>query len=191
MTEDSFITPEMEQHFVKRTAIHQDLVKKYIFLAGIFYPERAFQLDKLKVTHDMDKLHAPLREPYICITWKYKCLAEGISYEIPDQIKEDARNATLLHVTTNPHHPEYHDPDPDSLKIGDDRDAMWSRKVDATAMPELSLMEMAADWCAVAQERRTHPIAWLESNLGVRWEFTKDQQVFLREILSMLWSCSK
>lgn len=129
--------------------------------------------------HDVDKL--TLQEqilPYVLTNWKYKCALTGVTYEIPDEFKEECYQATIRHVQCGRHHPEFWDPDQTDLISRGNRDGI-SRVIDGTKMPLEYIEEMAADIFAVAAERGNTPQSWVEKNLGKRWNLTEEASYLL------------
>ena len=97
--------------------------------------------------------------------------------------------ATTYHVTMNQHHPEYYDINAGKKRFANPsgRLEIVKKIIDATSMPEQYLLEMAADWCAVAEERRTNPHDWANRNIGTRWLFTKKQEQIINCALVKAW----
>lgn len=90
----------------------------------------------------------------------YKCKREGINWKMPDGMQSKVNAATIHHIVTNKHHPEYWDDDFDAFTKfnAGNRDCVPNEMVNGTSMPAVSLMEMIADWCAVSEERGTNPM---------------------------------
>jgi len=170
------ITNEMLDHFNKRTARHISLYKKY-----------AQKLSNFGLTdiegHDASKYQEPEFTPYVHLSWKYKNQATtpyNPSQEMADRIHE----ATLHHITTNKHHPEYWAPEVHLNK--ENRDQPAKTIVDATKMPLANLAEMAADWMAMSEEKGTNPYDWAKANIGTRWKFSQDQIDSIYKMLDYL-----
>jgi hypothetical protein len=180
------ITDEMRKHYEDRTNKHINLVRKYCKkiedigeLGGMV--GRGEQ-------HDKSKLENPEQDPYIFITWEYKCKDDGHPCKYPKELKDKMNAATEHHITHNRHHPEYHDKSRKSGLINrDDRDAVPDKMVDATRMNDLDLAEMVADWCAMSEERGNTPQEWAKKNINKRWKFTKEQEDFIYDLVDYLW----
>jgi len=136
--------------------------------------------DRLKV-HDDSKFESPEYEPYIWITWSYKCKDDGVDFDAPEELDKMMNEATLHHVTSNSHHPEYHSPKKTGLINRKDRDKPPSEMVDATSMPDIDLAEMVADWCGMGEEKGNTAKSWADKNVNVRWE-TKGERTMFKKI---------
>jgi hypothetical protein len=151
---------EKEQFFVDRTNKHIQLVQDAAAKIVEAYPEFDELLKQVEV-HDVSKLEEPERTPYIEITWRHKLENEkgeydpynGKGYQTPGQLEKEEENAaTIHHITTNSHHPEYHLEDKEDANINkDDRDKS-DKVVDASLMPDTDVAEMVADWVAMGKE---------------------------------------
>lgn len=173
----------MEKFFEERTAKHIDLTKKYLDRLEKHYPHH------FEEKHDESKYGDPEHEPYLYITWKHKCKDEGEDYEIPDEWKAKCDDATFHHIKNNKHHPEYWD---DSLVDNPinkkNRDEPSGKVVNATKMPDKNVLEMVADWCAMSEEKSNTPKEWAEKNIGVRWDFTPEQEKLIYEAIDLIWN---
>jgi len=132
---------EKERFFVDRTNNHIDLVKKAAKKIVDRYPEFKDLLANAEV-HDDSKFHEPERTPYLDLTWnKFKGIKDT-----------DARinKATLYHITTNTHHPEYWNKEKANLDPNN-RDKS-AECLDASKMTHLAIAEMIADWVAMGME---------------------------------------
>lgn len=159
-------TAENREKFVTRTQNHINLVNKYAKKVGYKFPD-----------HDSEKI-TKLVNSY--------CL-----FVIPNTERTDAEKAvlgaaTLLHVLQNPHHPEFWT---ETSLDGFTRENFTPNgPVEATKMPEIALIEMVADWCAVAEEKGTNtPLEWFERVNGKRWIFTNKQQEVIKDLISQMW----
>lgn len=170
------ITREMEQHFYKRTEAHIKLVQKYglHFLDNKFVP---YTFASKLITHDSSKMLSPEYKPYVNITWNYYCQRNNIEVNFTELEKEAMHNATVHHVKTNKHHPEYWSKEYDCINK-QDRDKP-AKIIDASEMPFIYIAEMVCDWLAVSEERNTNPIQWANQNIGVRWFFSPEQVKFI------------
>lgn len=180
------ITPEMEAHYEARTKLHIALVQKYCQRLA----ERVAGLDGLVErgrVHDQSKWGEPEREPYVWITWDYKCKDDGVPSGMLDGMKERMQEATLHHILANRHHPEFHQDRKTGLLNGRDRDSAPKQIVDATKMGRLDIAEMIADWCAMSEERGNTPLEWAKKNVGVRWRFTPQQERDIYAMIDAAW----
>jgi len=182
------MTKEMKTHFDDRTKMHIKLVQKY--MGKIINIDKQFQALKKRMSkHDASKFRGTEYIPYVSITWMYKCQRDGVEWEIPDEMKDKATKATIHHMLSNKHHPEYWDEnfDADEMFNAKNRDGVPRKMVDGTEMEPLSIAEMIADWCAVSEERGTNPNDWLNANVNKRWKFTDLQVKFMKTLLKKIW----
>jgi len=178
---------EMCKYYEKRTHKHIHLVTKYCKKIAKYDPDRFEELNKRIKVHDDSKFKSPEYEPYVWITWMYKCKDDGIEFEIPESNEEDMFQATLHHVQTNSHHPEYHTEQRDDVLNKENRDQPPKKIVDATKMPDIDLAEMVGDWCGVSEERGNSPKSWADKNVGVRWKFSEHQKDLIYELIDAVW----
>ena len=178
----------MVKHFNERMDKHIGLVNKYVNIIVDAFPEFNNLTERVKV-HDDSKFKFPELEPYVYITWSYKCKDDGVEFEIPDGMSDKMAEATTHHVLNNRHHPEFHSGEDSDIINTTDRDSPVRDKIiDATSMPDIDIAEMCADWCAVSEERGNTPQEWAKSNIGVRWEFNDHQTSLIYDILDTLWT---
>jgi hypothetical protein len=173
-------TKEMLEFYNKRTQAHIALVNSLYEALKQRIPGLPSEWDLS--LHDKDKFEEPLFTPYVFISWKY----HDPSFSIPVGIQERCNAATLLHVTSNPHHPEFWDKE--NAKINDkDRDKPTGTLIDATEMLSQYLVEMVCDWSAVSWEReKKSPREWAKKNIGIRWSFTQMQERKIYMLISIL-----
>jgi len=183
---------EKEEYFLDRTNKHIKFVQNAAAKIVEAYPE-FFELLKQVETHDESKFHDPELTPYIEITWRHKIEKEKSEfdpyhdkgYQTPGKLdKEKENQATLHHITTNSHHPEYWLEDK-SKANKDDRDKS-DECIDASRMSDLAIAEMVADWQAMAEELKTNTARqWFEKNKDVRWHFSKHQEELIDKLLKV------
>lgn len=172
-----------ERVFKVRTLDHIQSVKSYAKKIVREFPELN-DLLKQSNDHDKSKFSNPEYERYVEITWYYNQLKRGNELVF----NPDWNKATVHHVKTNSHHPEYHDPMAGSQSINNtDRDKPSGYIVDASEMPDIDIAEMCADWMSVSKEKNTNPIKWADDNIGTRWEFTDKQTDLIYRILNLIW----
>lgn len=176
---------EKEKYFEERTRKHINLVQKAAQKIVDAYPEYKELLSKVKV-HDQSKFEEPERTPYIDLTWDTYLKNKG-SYKTPGTLDDEEKNkATLHHITTNEHHPEYWLDNKEDANI-DPKDRDKSVKVvDASRMPPIAIAEMVADWQAMSEELKNNTArVWFEKQKGVRWNFSPEQEELISKLLAI------
>jgi len=174
----------MKSWFQYRTNNHILLVRKYCRLIFAYDRQRFPSIVAKGKLHDKSKFKEPELTPYEVIAWMYKCKAENVNFEVPEEIKDKMNEATLHHITTNHHHPEFWSITQVNLINRDDRDKI-ERLIDATSMPDISIAEMCADWMAMSEEKGGSPLDWALSVINKRWSFTEAQVKLIYELLSL------
>lgn len=157
------IDPNLVAQFCERTRLHKELVSKYGIRCGYSFPE-----------HDCDKfLH--IREWYALM----------LKPDLNQMEKECLDQATFIHATSQPHHPEYWT----STDLTGFTRVNYCPNgiVEALRMPKACLIEMAADWCATAYERGSSPLDWANKVIGVKWKFSPDQTKVIYSSLDRMW----
>ena len=177
---------EMKDWFEKRTAKHIKLVQKYCKKIAD-YDDKFADLIARGEVHDQSKFEDPEIDPYIYISWKYKCKDDGIDFEVPDDIDDKMNAATEHHILNNFHHPEYHCEKKTDLINEKNRDKPPEEMIDATKMKDLDLSEMVCDWMAMSEEKGGTPKKWADDNVNVRWKFTDDQKDLIYELIEGVW----
>ena len=173
----------MENYFYDRTNKHIKLVNKWFDKIEEF-TKKGYSIKD----HDSSKFLEPEKTPYIYINYNYKCKADGIKYSLPEGMDKKANEATLHHITTNNHHPEYWDKKFDSSMFNkENRDEIPEKMVDATRMPVSALEEMLADWFAMSEKKGTDPKKWAKKNINKRWKFTDKQKKFIYSLIENVW----
>ena len=125
------------------------------------------ELQERAKTHDASKFGEVEYMPYIWITEFYRCKNNGIDFEYPPGMEEKTRIASKHHVTTNRHHPEYHD--------------------DISDMTDIDIIEMVCDWAAMAIELGEGSArGWADKNVGSRWKFTPEQTDLIYSTINKL-----
>lgn len=178
------ITKEMRDHFESRTNDHIKRVQDAARDLAKFHPEIAPRLLAQVKGHDRCKFRDPEVDPYVFISWQYKCQDDGVDFSPPGDIDEMMRVGTFHHVKNNKHHAEYWD---DYAEINDrDRDAIPDRPTDASGMDTVSLAEMVCDWYAMGVEKGNTAKSWADKMVGTRWQFTDDQVEKIYEFIDDL-----
>jgi hypothetical protein len=181
---ENWISEEMIEWFEERTKKHISLVQKYCDKIYKYDPDRFDGIIERGKEHDSSKYGGIERNPYIIISWNYKSKDKGTTLEFPKYIKDKLNEATLHHITTNQHHPDYWSPRKTSLLNNNDRDKPPEKIVDATAMDDLSICEMCCDWLGMSDEKGSDVVEWAKNNINRRWKFTKDQEKLIWEIIN-------
>jgi hypothetical protein len=140
--------------------------------------EEEFGLDGLTnncLFHDTAKFKEPELIPYCWLTEFHRCKDNNIKFRYPSGMEDQVVNATEHHILNSDHHPEYWCRNPESIKIGRNRDAYIqpSGIVVAKDMPEIKAAEMICDWNAMSQEKNSSLHDWADNTIGTRWEFSK------------------
>lgn len=162
-------TPSMEKDkfelFVNRTNRHIELVTKNL---EKFQGFRELTFNELKmrgITHDKSKFSPSEQEAYTCLNWSYYCKCNNIPFELTPVFDEVISSGLKLHARINRHHPEAHS--------------------DVNQMSLLDLVEMIADWTAIAQENgRTSCLPWALENLDKKWSFSPEKKSLIFEIIA-------
>lgn len=167
--ENSNVTDDMINFFVKRTMKHINLVNdnvnkinKIIKIDG---------LNDIAKEHDLDKFSYENIIPYIWMTEYYRCKNNNINFKYPDGIEELCDNASYRHCNNNKHHPEF-----------------WnkhSNNVDFCNMSYSSIVEMCADWAAMSQEKGTSLKDWVDNNVNVKWKFSPERTGFIYKLINI------
>ena len=177
----------MKDWFEKRTNKHIKSVQDYCEKIADYDPERFGKLVDQAKDHDASKFKDPEIEPYVYVTWGYKCKDDNVDWEAPVGMDEKMNDATTHHVLKNSHHPEYHAGEDSDVINKEDRDnPVRDKIIDGTKMPDLDIAEMVADWCSVSEERGNHPKDWADKNVNKRWKFTDKQKDLIYELIEIL-----
>lgn len=128
------ITEEMIEHFISRMNKHRKQVNYF-----------AQKINYSFLEHDIDKFNTDVINIQIKFSWsKYK----NISLSKNDKKLIDS--ATLKHITTQQHHPEYWIKDKSILQNFTRRHPNYN--LNCQSMPKIALIEMCCDWCAMGKE---------------------------------------
>jgi hypothetical protein len=179
-------TSEMKKLFDERTKKHIDLVRKYCKKIYDIYGDQFEGIIERGEAHDESKYTEPEIEPYIFITWDYKCKKDNEKFDIPEDIQNMMHKASEHHVNNNEHHPEFHCKEKGKINK-EDRDANPDKIIDATAMDGLDICEMCADWCAMSEELENSPIDWADAKIDTRWKFSDEAIYLIYDILNNIW----
>ena len=155
--------------------MHIGLVQKYANKIATKFPELKEVVNQAK-NHDKSKRSNPEFDAYVELNWYFHNKHQG--NKVPYNTKW--HEATAIHVNTNSHHPEYHDPKAKGKSVG-------GYVVNAYKMPEIDMAEMCADLCAMAKKLGGTPQDFYKENINKRWKFTKEQQTFMINIFNEVW----
>lgn len=175
---------EKEQYFQERTNKHIALVQKWARRIGVLYPKYKSELLDNVQTHDNSKFYSPEKEPYIEISHMYRMKDKNKPYEMDAETKKKTTEATYHHVKHNAHHPEKYDPN--ATINPNNRDGFPDNPTDASKMPTVYLLEMMADWFAMADEKKTLVRDWTNKMIDKRWKFTDAQKKIIDNIITKL-----
>jgi hypothetical protein len=178
---------KMEDWFKKRTSKHIEFVQKYCKKISEYDEDRFGALMERGEDHDKSKYEDPEFEPYLYVSWQYKCKEDGVDWEPPEGMAERMSRATEHHVKSNRHHPEFHCDKEVELINREDRDKPPEEMIDATRMPELDIAEMVADWMAMSEEKGSNPKDWAKKNVNKRWKFDQEQEDLIYELIDVVW----
>lgn len=176
------ITGEMVDHFERRTKEHIWRVQKFMQLmidAGLAPEWTATSA----AAHDASKFRNPERQAYILISWQYWMQDQDQEFTPTEDEQQLMLEATLHHIKSNPHHPEYHDPAVGMINEAD-RDQPGEQITDASRMPAEDIAEMVADWMAMSEEKGTDLREWADQNVNIRWKFTEDQTQLIYNLVT-------
>jgi len=179
---------DIKPHFEKRTKRHIELTQKFCKKIDRAFSKQFEGIVERGEQHDQSKYGKEELDPYIWLTWEYKCKDDGVECKMPQGMKEKIHAATEHHIRSNAHHPEFHVPKGQFAGINKkDRDKPPGKLIDATAMTDLDIAEMVADWCAMSEERGSTPRSWANQNVNVRWKFTPKQEKLIYKLIKAVW----
>src|SRR5262245_51061359 len=161
-------TPEMLAFYERRTNEHIERVRRCLALLAKVTDHGEELLERARV-HDASKFGPEEYVPYVWLTEYHRCRRSGEPFEYPEGITEKVQQAIQHHVTSNPHHPEFH--------------------ADPNTMSEVDLIEMVCDWTAMAQEFAQgggSARGWADKTLGKRVSFSAEKQRFIYRIIEEL-----
>jgi len=184
---------KIEQIHNERINIHRERVEKY--LKKFAKSELAKELDfsendaeLIAFKHDKDKcVGGAVYDQYCVISYLYHCKLNNLECDL--EYTSDLDDATVSHIVNNSHHPEYWDDDFTPRQVTDfnDRDNTELKSVNGEKMDDEALIELAADWCATAEERGNTPQSWADKcRKDKRYVFTNEQWDFIYELLDIM-----
>ena len=145
--------------------IFKNIVNNHRDLVNYF----ASKVGKSFPNHDTDKFNPELLYNYT------KGFMRDSKDLLPSEYNE-FKKTQHKHYISNKHHPEFWD----NSKIPN-----VSYK-----MPKDAIIEMCADWCAVADSFGNTPFEWADKTIGKRWIFDKNQIEFIYQTLHKMWDNS-
>jgi hypothetical protein len=163
-------TPAMVRNYEKRTKMHIDLVGQNLKKLHQMTDWGDELLQRASV-HDRSKYGPVEKLPYIWLTEFHRCKNGGLDFEYPPGVEEKVQEASLHHITTNRHHPEFHS-SPD-------------------AMSDIDVVEMVCDWTAMAQELGENDGSargWADKNVNKKWQFSEPQVQLIYDTIGQLES---
>jgi hypothetical protein len=54
-------------------------------------------------------------------------------------------------------------------------------------MPQDSIIEMCADWCAMSEELGDNPVDFMNKAFKTKFKFTPDQKKLIRKTIQKMW----
>jgi hypothetical protein len=165
---DAKPTPEMIAFYERRTNEHIERVQHCLHTLAAATPH-GDELRKRAAVHDDSKFSEAERGPYIWLTEYHRCRQNDEPFEYPAGIEERVRWAIQHHVTTNRHHPGYHD--------------------DPNDMTDVDLIEMVCDWTAMSQEFDQDggsARGWADKTIGKHVQFNDDRRAFVYDTIDLL-----
>ncbi len=131
--------------------------------------EYAKELLERALDHDASKFGPEEQIPYIWLTEFHRCRRAGKPFSYPDGMEEQVQAAIQHHMTSNRHHPDFHD--------------------DPNDMSEVDLIEMVCDWTAMSQEFGQDggsARGWAEKTIGHRLQLNEKNRQFVFAMIDLL-----
>jgi hypothetical protein len=161
-------TPEMVAFCERRTREHIERVRRCLVLMAQV-TEYGEELLARADVHDASKFGPEQRIAYVWLTEYHRCRRNGEPFEYPEGVADTVKRAIHHHVTTNRHHPEFHD--------------------DPNDMSGVDLIEMVCDWTAMAQEFGQDggsARGWADKTIGKRVAFNEEKRRFIYRMIEAL-----
>jgi len=166
--------------FFTRTNLHIHLVQEAAKQLVETFPEYHALLLQVQ-DHDSSKFEEPEMSPYIELTWNKKN-----DIEAGPDLQRAITAATLHHIKTNSHHPEYHLEDKTKANLDSTNRDNSIEMVDAIRMPSIDVAEMICDWQAMSKELGTNTAReWYDQVKDVRWHFSEEQDQLIDKLLKV------
>lgn len=154
-------TEDEKQIFLTRHYNHTGLVKKYAERIVEHYPQLSELLEIVKY-HD----HTKLKDENIYWYIRF-CLHNKNIKKMTNDEFVSYKKVRKQHGKDEKHHPDYYENHAD--------------------IPLIYLCEMAADWCAVNEEKGTSPFDFYDKVVWNTLLLTNDQSKFLLRVLRKIW----
>jgi hypothetical protein len=161
-------TAEMVAFYERRTSEHIERVRRCLALLAQVTDYGEELLERANV-HDASKFGPEERVPYVWLTQYHRCRRNGEPFQYPEGVADSVKRAIRHHVTTNRHHPEFHD--------------------DPNDMSDVDLIEMVCDWTAMAQEFDQDggsARGWADKTVGKRVAFSAEKRRFIYQMIEAL-----
>jgi hypothetical protein len=161
-------TPEMLAFYERRTREHIERVHRCMELLAQVSGHGDDLLARAR-THDASKFGPEERIPYVWLTEYHRCRRNAEAFEYPEGVADRVSWAIHHHLTTNRHHPEFHD--------------------DPNDMSDVDLIEMVCDWTAMAQEFGQDggsARGWADKTIGKRVAFNAQKREFIYRMIDEL-----
>ncbi|MFH1823842.1 MAG: DUF5662 family protein [Candidatus Firestonebacteria bacterium] len=158
-------TPEMFKWFFERTQDHIARVANNMLRVADYYHLDKQKLIMLSKQHDASKYTAEECIFYVYLSWQHKMKNENKEYVMPEGMDEKINKATMHHIKTNRHHPEFFD-DPNDMELYD-------------------IIEMACDWAAMSQELGTSLKKWVQEEGMVNYEWNTKNKTRIKNLITI------
>lgn len=158
----------MVAFFERRTTEHIERVRRCLTLMATATSHGEALMERGRV-HDASKFGPEERIPYVWLTEFHRCRRANEAFEYPESVEPQIKAAIQHHVTTNRHHPEFHD--------------------DPNDMSDVDLIEMVCDWTAMSQEFNQDggsAQGWADKTIGVRVHFNAERRQFVYDMIELL-----
>ena len=162
------ITDAMREHFQKRMKIHINRVNYFAKKLSLSFPN-----------HDSDKFLPENIDIQTKFSWS--CF---IDKRLEREEAEELDRVTIIHITTQQHHPEYWLEDKSILRDFTRHNPTMG--LDCSKMSKIAIYEMCCDWCAMAKQFHSSPLTWAEKTINKRWLFTEEQVTLIYDTLKFL-----
>lgn len=149
-----------QELFESRTQKHIQMVRRNLEKFENFQGLTLLELRQRGWLHDRSKFSDSEINAYTELTWCY----HTHNFEQNEEVKHLIAQGLKNHALKNRHHPEAHE--------------------DVNSMTILDLVEMIADWTAIAQENgKTSCHEWAEQNITNKWSFSEEKKRFIFKLI--------
>lgn len=151
----------MRELFEARTHRHIQMVRKNMEQFENYQGLTIKELRERGLLHDQSKFSPAEVEAYTWLNWSY----HNQSFVMTDEKKRLISQGLKSHAQHNRHHPEAH--------------------ADINQMSLLDLVEMIADWTAIAQENgRVSCLTWVQENMDKKWNFSLEKRQLIFTLIA-------